>query len=85
MVIYSYDPNTVVPQKRLDDIKNSIVAFKMLVLCFTKAVEFIKCFNYVIIILIQNAPFDLANAGKENIAFVFVIGAVEYEMICFCF
>ena len=54
------------------------------VLCFTKAVESIKkCFNYVIIILIQNAGFDTANAAKENVAFVFVIGAVEYEMISF--
>ena len=43
-----------------------------------------KCFDYVIIILIQNSAFDAANAGKENVAFVFVIGAMEYEMIC-CF
>ena len=38
----------------------------------------------VIIILIQNTAFDTANASKENVAFVFVIGAVEYEMVC-CF
>ena len=56
-------------------------------LCFTKAVESIKkCFNYVIIIFIQNAVFDTANAGKENVVFLFVIRAVWYEMICFfCF
>ena len=52
-------------------------------MCFTKAIESIKkCFNYVIMILIQNTAFDTANAGKENVALVFVIGAVEYEMIC---
>ena len=56
------------------------------VLCFTMNVESIKkCFNYVIIILIQNAAFDTENACKENVTCVFVMGAVEYEMICwFC-
>ena len=37
------------------------------------------CFNYFIIILIENTAFDTANAGKENVAFVFIIGAVDYE------
>ena len=41
-----------------------------------------KYFNYVIIISIQNTAFDTANVGKENVAFAFVIGAVEYEIIC---
>ena len=52
-----------------------------------KAVESIKkCFNYVIIILIQKAAFDTTNADKENVVFIFVIGSVEYEKICcFCF
>ena len=37
-------------------------------------------------ILIENTAFDNANAGKENLVFVFVIGVVEYKMICcFCF
>ena len=31
-----------------------------------------KVFNYVIIILIQNTAFDTANAGKENVACVFL-------------
>ena len=80
MIIISFS------SKWLEDIRNSIVALKMLVLFFNKAVESIKkCSNYVII-LIQNAAFDTVNAGKENVVFVFVIGAVDYEMICcFCF
>ena len=33
----------------------------------------------------QNSVFDTANAGKENLAFICVIGAVAYEMTCFFF
>ena len=37
-------------------------------------------------ILIQNTAFDTENADEENVALVFVIGALEYEMIsCSCF
>ena len=42
-----------------------------------------KCVNYVIIILIQNNAFDTTNTGKKNIRGVLLIGAVEYETICF--
>ena len=46
---------------------------------FTKAIKSMQnYFNYVITILIQNTPFDNTNAGKENVAFVLVKGAVEY-------
>ena len=57
------------------------------VLCFAKAIKFImKCFNHVIIILLKNTAFDTVNAGRENVALIFLIGAVEYEMTCFfCF
>ena len=45
-----------------------------------------KYFNYIILILIQSTDFDTANAVKRNLAFVLIIGAVEYEMIyCFYF
>ena len=86
MAIHSYDTNSC-SSKRLGDIENSIVSFKKLVFCFTEAVERIKkCFNYVTIILTQNAAFDTANAGEQNVTFVFVIGTLEHEMTCcFCF
>lgn len=36
--------------------------------------------------MIQSTALDTANAGKENLGFVILIGAVEYEMIyCFFF
>ena len=55
------------------------MAFRMLVFCvlLRPSSPLKKCFNHVVIILIQNTSFDTANAGKENVVFVFVIGAVE--------
>ena len=40
-----------------------------------------KCFNYVIIILVQNTAFDTVNAGKGNVAFVFVIEGREWFVV----
>ena len=44
----------------------------------TKSVN--KCFDYARFVLVQNAAFNITNAGKNNAAFILVIGIVEYKM-----
>ena len=73
--------------EQFEDIKNSIVEFNVLVFCvlltlsspWRSVINYV--INYVIIILVHNTAFDTANAGKGNVAFVFVIEEREWFVV----
>ena len=39
-----------------------------------------ECFDHIRFVLVQNAAFNITNAGENNAAFIFVIGIVGYKM-----